>query len=65
MRRIIMGMGVELIHLGHSRSIEEVVTDLREDAEGIEVGGRCSLKQSSIALHEEADSIGEICRRSP
>ncbi len=36
MRRILQGMGVEVIHLGHNRSVEEVVTAaLQEDAQGI------------------------------
>ena len=38
MRRIIMGMGAEVIHLGHNRSVEEVVTAaLQEDAQGIAI----------------------------
>ena len=33
MRRILQGMGTEVIHLGHNRSVEEVVTAaLQEDA---------------------------------
>ena len=36
MRRILMNMGAEVIHLGHNRSVEEVVTAaLQEDAQGI------------------------------
>src|SRR5689334_5609489 len=36
LRRILMGMGAEVIHLGHNRSVEEVVTAaLQEDAHGI------------------------------
>ncbi len=36
MRRIIQGTGVEVIHLGHDRSVEEVVdTAIQEDAQGI------------------------------
>jgi len=36
MRRILQGMGVEVIHLGHNRSVDEVVTAaLQEDAQGI------------------------------
>lgn len=35
-RRIIQGTGVEVIHLGHDRSVEEVVdTAIQEDAQGI------------------------------
>src|SRR3569623_825569 len=38
MRRILMGMGAEVIHLGHTRSVEEVVTAaLQEDAHGIAI----------------------------
>ncbi len=36
MRRILQGMGAEVIHLGHNRSVEEVVTAaLQEDVQGI------------------------------
>ncbi|HEX6225858.1 MAG TPA: methylmalonyl-CoA mutase family protein [Chryseolinea sp.] len=36
MRRIIQSTGVEVIHLGHDRSVEEVVnTAIQEDAQGI------------------------------
>ena len=38
MRRILQGMGAEVIHLGHNRSVEEVVTTaLQEDAQGIAI----------------------------
>ncbi len=38
MRRILQGMGCEVIHLGHNRSVEEVVTAaLQEDAQGIAI----------------------------
>ncbi|GIX24270.1 MAG: Fused isobutyryl-CoA mutase [Caldimonas sp.] len=38
MRRILMSMGAEVIHLGHNRSVDEVVTAaLQEDAHGIAV----------------------------
>jgi len=38
MRRILQGMGAEVIHLGHNRSVEEVVTAaLQEDAHGIAI----------------------------
>ncbi len=37
-RRILMDRGVEVIHLGHNRSVEEVVTAaLQEDAHGIAI----------------------------
>jgi methylmalonyl-CoA mutase len=36
MRRILQSMGAEVIHLGHNRSVDEVVTAaLQEDAQGI------------------------------
>ncbi len=38
MRRILQSMGAEVIHLGHNRSVDEVVTAaLQEDAQGIAV----------------------------
>ena len=38
MRRILQATGVEVIHLGHNRSVEEVVTAaLQEDVQGIAV----------------------------
>ena len=39
MRRILQATGCEVIHLGHNRSVEEIVTAaLQEDAQGIEIG---------------------------
>ncbi len=38
MRRILQSQGVEVIHLGHDRSVEEVVTAaLQEDAQGVAI----------------------------
>ncbi|MGE5339406.1 MAG: cobalamin-dependent protein, partial [Gemmatimonadota bacterium] len=38
MRRILQSMGAEVIHLGHNRSVEEIVSAaLQEDAQGIAV----------------------------
>ena len=38
MRRIMQGMGAEVVHLGHNRSVDEVVTAaLQEDVQGIAV----------------------------
>jgi isobutyryl-CoA mutase len=38
MRRILQGMGCEVIHLGHNRSVEEIVTAaVQEDVQGIAV----------------------------
>ena len=38
MRRILQGMGAEVIHLGHDRSVEQIVTAaLQEDVQGIAI----------------------------
>ncbi len=38
MRRILQGMGTEVIHLGHNRSVDDVVTAaLQEDVQGIAI----------------------------
>ena len=38
MRRILMAQGAEVIHLGHNRSVDEIVTAaLQEDAQGIAI----------------------------
>src|SRR5260221_486542 len=38
MRRILQGMGAEVIHLGHNRSVEEVVSAaLQEDVQGVAI----------------------------
>ncbi|MDX1592971.1 MAG: cobalamin-dependent protein, partial [Gammaproteobacteria bacterium] len=38
MRRILQAEGVEVIHLGHNRSVEEIVNAaLQEDADGIAI----------------------------
>jgi isobutyryl-CoA mutase len=38
MRRILQGMGAEVVHLGHNRSVDEIVTAaLQEDVQGIAV----------------------------
>ena len=38
MRRILQGMGAEVVHLGHNRSVDEIVTAaLQEDVQGIAI----------------------------
>src|SRR5687767_14287052 len=38
MRRVLQSQGVEVVHLGHDRSVEEVVTAcLQEDVQGVAV----------------------------
>jgi isobutyryl-CoA mutase len=55
MRRILQGMGAEVIHLGHNRSVDEVVTAaLQEDAQGIAIssyqGGHVEYFKYTIDL---------------
>ena len=58
MRRILMGMGVEVVHLGHNRSVDDVVTAaLNEDVQGIAVssyqGGHVEYFKYMTALLKE------------
>ena len=58
MRRILMGMGVEVVHLGHNRSVDDVVTAaLQEDVQGIAVssyqGGHVEYFKYMTALLKE------------
>ncbi len=58
MRRILMSMGAEVIHLGHNRSVDEVVTTaLQEDAQGIAIssyqGGHVEYFKYMTALLKE------------
>src|SRR5258708_35246102 len=58
MRRILQGSGAEVIHLGHNRSVEEVVTAaLEEDAQGIAIssyqGGHIEEFKYLVDLREE------------
>ncbi len=55
MRRILMAQGAEVIHLGHNRSVDEVVTAaLQEDVQGIAIssyqGGHVEYFQYMIDL---------------
>lgn len=55
MRRILQGMGAEVIHLGHNRSVDEVVTAaLQEDVQGIAIssyqGGHVEYFQYMVDL---------------
>src|SRR6478609_4084846 len=58
MRRILQSTGCEVIHLGHNRSVEEIVTcALQEDAHGIAVssyqGGHVEFFKYMIVLLRE------------
>ena len=58
MRRILMANGAEVIHLGHNRSVEEIVTAaLQEDAQGITIssyqGGHVSTSATIDLLEGE------------
>nr|MBP6718670.1 methylmalonyl-CoA mutase family protein [Rhodoferax sp.] len=58
MRRILQGMGTEVIHLGHNRSVDEVVTAaLQEDVQGIAIssyqGGHVEYFKYMVDLLKE------------
>ena len=58
MRRILQGMGAEVIHLGHNRSVDEVVTAaMQEDVQGIAIssyqGGHVEYFKYMIDLLRE------------
>jgi methylmalonyl-CoA mutase len=58
MRRILQGMGAEVIHLGHNRSVDEVVTAaLQEDVQGIAIssyqGGHVEYFKYMVDLLKE------------
>jgi len=58
MRRILQGMGAEVIHLGHNRSVDEIVTAaLQEDVQGIAIssyqGGHVEYFKYMIDLLRE------------
>ncbi len=58
MRRLLMSMGAEVIHLGHNRSVDEVVSAaLQEDAQGIAVssyqGGHVEYFRYMVELLRE------------
>src|SRR5437773_11501399 len=58
MRRILMSMGAEVIHLGHNRSVDEVVTAaLQEDVQGIAIssyqGGHVEYFKYAVDLLKE------------
>ena len=57
-RRMLMASGAEVIHLGHNRSVEEIVTAaIQEDAQGIAVscyqGGHVEFFKYIIDLLKE------------
>ena len=58
MRRILQSMGAEVIHLGHNRSVEEIVTAaLQEDVQGIAIssyqGGHIEFFKYAVDLLRE------------
>jgi methylmalonyl-CoA mutase len=60
MRRILQATGTEVIHLGHNRSVEEIVTAaLQEDVQGIAVssyqGGHVEFFKYMVDLLRERD----------
>jgi len=68
MRRILQASGAEVIHLGHNRSVDEVVTAaLQEDVQGIAVssyqGGHVEYFKYMIDLLRERDGRASRCSR--
>jgi methylmalonyl-CoA mutase len=60
MRRILQASGVEVIHLGHNRSVDEVATAaLHEDADGVAVssyqGGHVEYFRYLVDLRRRRD----------
>ena len=60
MRRILQSAGVEVVHLGHNRSVREIVTAaLQEDVQGIAIssyqGGHLEFFKYTIDLLRERD----------
>src|SRR5882724_8342587 len=63
MRRILQASGVEVIHLGHNRSVDEIVTAaIQEDVQGIAVssyqGGHVEYFKYTIDLLRSRDGAG-------
>ena len=61
MRRILQGTGAEVIHLGHNRSVQEIVDcAIQEDAQGIAIssyqGGHMEYFKYMVDLLKEADA---------
>jgi methylmalonyl-CoA mutase cobalamin-binding domain/chain len=66
MRRILQGMGAEVIHLGHNRSVDEIVTAaLQEDVQGIAIssyqGGHVEFFKYMVdLLRQRGGRVGEV-----
>ena len=53
MRRILQSMGAEVIHLGHNRSVDEVVTAaLQEDVQGIAISSLPGRARRVLQVHD-------------
>ena len=66
MRRILQGMGAEVIHLGHNRSVDDVVTAaLQEDVQGIAIssyqGGHVEYFKYMVDLLKTAAASTSRC----
>jgi methylmalonyl-CoA mutase cobalamin-binding subunit len=62
MRRILQATGVEVIHLGHNRSVEEIVNAaLQEDAQGIAVSSY-SRSAAARTSRSSAVAVASSCR---
>ena len=52
MRRILQASGAEVIHLGHNRSVEEVVNAaIQEDAQGIAISSLSRWAHGIFQIH--------------
>ena len=65
MRRLMQATGVEVIHLGHNRSVQEIVdAAIQEDVQGIAItsyqGGHLEFFKYTDKKHQKREEIFEI-----
>jgi methylmalonyl-CoA mutase len=65
-RRILQSTGVEVIHLGHNRSVQEIVdAAIQEDAQGIAIssyqGGHCGIFPYMVDLLKQGGAGTSRC----
>jgi isobutyryl-CoA mutase len=59
MRRILQASGAEVIHLGHNRSVDEIVTAaLHEDVQGIAVSSYQGRPRRVLQIHDRRHARG-------
>ncbi|MCX5095998.1 hypothetical protein OOK36_45850 [Streptomyces sp. NBC_00365] len=65
MRRVLQAQGAEVIHLGHNRSVSEVVdAALEEDMQGVATGAAAPTTDVDRLLDEAQERLGEGARRA-